>query len=136
MNVLNVVPVADKVNSTYKEIMNALNETSHGQAVQVEYHTVRNFTLDGEIKNLSDQIKNMSVTDIYNGDSLYEKIKDFFTNNIHGKYKNETYYVRKQNEEVEMNDASFILFDSEKGIRSVYVRNIISITINGVKYSR
>ena len=102
----------------------------------MEYYTVRNFNVDNEIKKLASLIKDMTVNDIYEGDKLENNIHKFYTNNIHGEYKNEIYRVRKQNDHVEYNNASFILFDGEDSIKSVYVRNIISFTIDGIKYTR
>ena len=128
--------IAEKTQVTYKELMTLLNAQVVGKEVAVEYNTVRNFNLDEEIKNLASDIKDMSVSDIYEGAHLENKIETFFKNNIHGERKNENYNIRKDNSHVEFNDAGFMLFDSAEGIRSVYVRNIISVTIDGVKYSR
>lgn len=128
--------IAEKTQVTYKELMNILNSQEAGKEVNIEYNTVRNFNLNDEIDNLVDKIQSMSVKDIFSGDELKTNVKEFFNNNIHGEKKNETYRIRKDNSHVEFNDAGFMLFDSENGIRSVYVRNIISITIDGIKYTR
>lgn len=128
--------VAVKIQTSYATLMTELNNCQHGDEVQVEYNTVRNFNLNDEITILADTIRNMSVNDIYEENNVEEKIADFFKNNIHGEYKNEVYKIRKKNDFVETNDAGFILFDSDNGIKSVYVRNIISVTIDNVKYVR
>jgi hypothetical protein len=129
--------LVEKTQVTYKELMSKLNAMNHGDEVHIEYNTVRNFNLNDEVNNLSDSIRSMSVKDVYEGDNLNEMITDFFNHNIHGEKKDETYRIRKDsNGEVEMNDAAFILFDSDTTIKSVYVRNIISVVINGTRYTR
>ena len=81
--------------------------------------------------------KKGQVEDIYEGNRLKNEIKSFYSSNIKGEYKEEVYSVRKIDNKLEFNDASFLLFDNSNGnIKSVYVRNIIEITINGVQYVR
>lgn len=129
--------IATKEKATYKQIIEALEECNHGDFVSIKYNTVRNFDLNDEINNLSNRIKSMSVEDIYEGNKLKNEIKSFYSSNIKGEYKKEVYSVRKKDNKLEFNDASFLLFeDSNSNIKSVYIRNIIEITINGVQYVR
>lgn len=128
--------IAEKSQVTYKELMKVLNSQEAGKEVQIEYNTVRNFNLEDEIKRLASDIKDMTVSDIYEGDTLENQIRTFFNNNIHGERKNETYRIRKDDSHVEYSNAGFILFDGDDSVKSVWVRNIISVTIDGIKYIR
>jgi hypothetical protein len=130
--------IVEKQNATYKEIMEALNSCANDEEVRVKYNTVRNFDLNEKIEELASNIKEMTVNQIYRGDDLENKIKDFYNNNIKGEYKDETYYVRKfPDGSLEFSNSSFILFnDVEGNVKSVYVRNIKEIEINGVNYIR
>lgn len=130
--------IVEKQNATYKEIMDSLSNCNNGEEIQIKYDTVRNFNLSEEIANLASKIKEMTVNQIYKGHQLEEKIEEFFNNNIKGEAKEETYYVRiDKDNKVEFSNSSFILFNDINGdIKSVYVRNIKEIEIDGINYIR
>ena len=119
-------------NATHAQIFESISTTRVGTEVQVEYNKIPSQ------KNLTDivdkmyaDVEKLSVKELINGDVL-----PILKNNIKkikGDYKSETYYTTAECR----NPSGYLLFtNGEGGYKSVNIGNVISFTINGVKYVR
>jgi len=119
-------------NATQAQIFNAVLKNPVGTQVDVEYNKIPSQ------KNLSDivdtmysDVEKLSVKELINGDVL--PILRSNIKKIKGDYKSETYYTTEEFR----NSSGYLLFtNDEGGYKSVDIRNVISLTVNGVKYVR
>jgi len=76
-------------------------------------------------------VEELSVKDLALGKAL--PILKSNINKIKGDYKKETYFTTEDFR----NSSGYLLFtNDEGGYKSVDIRNVISLTVNGVKYVR
>tara|TARA_R110000824_G_scaffold42575_1_gene125247 strand:- start:126 stop:506 length:381 start_codon:yes stop_codon:yes gene_type:complete len=121
-----------KSNVTQREIFEALEGVSTEEYIYIEYYKIPSRKdLNKTSKKMLKEITSMSIEDFMLGKA--ENVINKAIKTISGERKEEFY--RRTNEF--RNASGYLLFqDKTDGFKSVDIRNIISITINGVRLDR
>lgn len=120
------------LNATQASIFKAIADSDVGSESIVEYTKIPSQKNINDIVNkMYADVEELSVKDLALGKAL--PILKSNINKIKGDYKKETYFTTEDFR----NSSGYLLFtNDEGGYKSVDIRNVISLTVNGVKYVR